>query len=519
MAYVNFKQSYVRFKIVYYGPALSGKTTNLEHIHSRLKEQTELVSLDTDGDRTIFFDYMPLKLGKIGGIDIVYKLYTVPGQVRYNKTRKMVLRDVDGVIFVADAQEAAMPGNLESLQNLRTNLEIEGVNLDDIPYAIQYNKWDLPGIASLEDLEAQLNPRSVPSFTTCATTGQNIKKTLSKVADMVYKKTAERHGLGFSITDPPPPAPPDDRENQSTGSPAASVKVENPPNRPTERTPPPLHMPREDNSTASTTSTPEEPIEKPSADSIPPVLKAADDEPNSDSIPPVLKAADDEPNSDSIPPVLKAADDEPNSDSIPPVLKAADDEPNSDSIPPVLKAADDEPNSDSIPQEDEDEEPSGEHDSIPDQTATIPPPELSSDSVPSSAAGEVSITDGDELRSVIENMSTSMSHGLAEIRDLLSGALTQSKADTEEAIQNANQQLVVINTATQAGMSHLAKEVEYLKKTVDDFRRELDNAMPNKVDNQLENFLSETSGNKSEARQGNIDGEAGPTVAPRPVKK
>ncbi len=198
MAYVNFQLSYIRFKIVYYGPGLSGKTTNLEQLHRLSGGKTEMVSLETEGDRTIFFDYMPLNLGRLGGIETVFKLYTVPGQVRYNRTRQMVLRDVDGVIFVADSQLEAMPDNLESLRNLAENLAEEGVDIEDLPLVMQYNKRDLDNAAKTELLQEKLNPGGRRWLPASAIRAENVKETLGEVARQVYRRAAEQYGLPSS---------------------------------------------------------------------------------------------------------------------------------------------------------------------------------------------------------------------------------------------------------------------------------------------------------------------------------
>jgi hypothetical protein len=216
MAYVNFMQSTLRFKVVYYGPALSGKTTNLEYVHSLAKDKVELVSLDTEGDRTIFFDYMPLKLGKLGGMETLFKLYTVPGHVKYNSTRQMVLRDADGIVFVADSQRFALPDNLESLKNLRENLAKEGVNWQTIPTMIQYNKRDLPNVMSLDGLQKELNPVGFPFIEASATQGLNIKETLSAICNMVYRKTADQYKHGFQARTTAPSNPPETAQEISS---------------------------------------------------------------------------------------------------------------------------------------------------------------------------------------------------------------------------------------------------------------------------------------------------------------
>jgi signal recognition particle receptor subunit beta len=189
----------MRFKIVYYGPDHCGKTTNLEELHNMFGGSTELVSLQTEGDRTIFFDYMPLNLGKLGNIETVFRLYTVSGQVRDNETRKMVLRDVDGIVFVADSRKEAMPNNVESLFNLEENLAQEDVELSPLPMVIQYNKRDLDNIVSIEKMEADLNQAGRTYFAASALKGENVKKTLLAIAQQVYDVAAERSGLADPV--------------------------------------------------------------------------------------------------------------------------------------------------------------------------------------------------------------------------------------------------------------------------------------------------------------------------------
>ncbi len=221
MAHVNFQKSFMRFKIVYCGPDLCGKTTNLEELHKMFGGNVELVSIQNDGDRIIFFDYMPLNLGRLGNIETVFRLYTVSGQVRDNKTRKMVLGDVDGIVFVADSRKKAMPNNVESLFNLEENLAQEGVELSLLPMVFQYNKRDLDNIESIERMEADLNQAGRPYFAASALKGENVKKTLLAIAQQVYDVAAERSGLSdpiertvdgednwssISMVPPPPPA-------------------------------------------------------------------------------------------------------------------------------------------------------------------------------------------------------------------------------------------------------------------------------------------------------------------------
>ncbi|MEO8348356.1 MAG: GTPase domain-containing protein, partial [Acidobacteriota bacterium] len=159
MVFFNYATMQMAAKIVYYGPGLCGKTTNLHHIYGRTApgSRGEMVSLETETDRTLFFDLLPLDVGVISGFKTRVQLYTVPGQVFYNTTRKLVLKGVDGVVFVADSQRAMKEANLESFSNLRANLAEIGVNLEDLPLALQYNKRDLTSILSVEELEGDLN--------------------------------------------------------------------------------------------------------------------------------------------------------------------------------------------------------------------------------------------------------------------------------------------------------------------------------------------------------------------------
>src|SRR5262245_44240606 len=158
MVQINFAQKQVNAKIVYYGPGMSGKTTNLEVIHQRAPSENrgDLTSISTDGDRTLFFDYMPLDLGTVAGMRTCFQLYTVPGQVYYSSTRKLVLQGVDGVIFVADSSAAMMEQNLESLRDLEANLNEYGKSLASLPHAIQFNKRDLPDALPVDELNARL---------------------------------------------------------------------------------------------------------------------------------------------------------------------------------------------------------------------------------------------------------------------------------------------------------------------------------------------------------------------------
>lgn len=189
MVQINFAQKQVNAKIVYYGPGMSGKTTNLEVIHQRAPDQNrgELTSISTDGDRTLFFDFMPLDLGTVAGMRTCFQIYTVPGQVYYNSTRKLVLQGVDGVVFVADSSASMVEENLESLRNLEENLNEYGKSLSSIALVIQYNKRDLPDALPVEQLNKLLNSSNAPTFEAIASTGQGVFPTLKALAAAVLE--------------------------------------------------------------------------------------------------------------------------------------------------------------------------------------------------------------------------------------------------------------------------------------------------------------------------------------------
>lgn len=188
MAFVNLKKKEVQVKIVYYGPGRGGKTTNLEYIYGKFREriQTEMVTVKTHGDRTLFFDFLPFDIGKISGYDVKIQLYTVPGQVKYNATRRLVLRGVDGVVFVADSMAVRREKNILSLKNLQENLTNYKKSIFKIPLVLQYNKVDLAeqGIPLLsnEMMEKDLNSKlNVPSFQASAVQGTNVAATMKKI--------------------------------------------------------------------------------------------------------------------------------------------------------------------------------------------------------------------------------------------------------------------------------------------------------------------------------------------------
>jgi len=189
MVQINFARKEINCKIVYYGPGLSGKTTSLEVVHQRTPQghKGELTSISTDGDRTLFFDFMPLDLGTIAGMKVKFHLYTVPGQVYYNSTRKLVLLGADGIIFVADSTPGRMDDNQQSMDNLRENLTEMGRDLNKIPLVIQYNKRDVPNPLPLAELETKLNPNKVPTFETSAKTGDGIFQALKAISALVLE--------------------------------------------------------------------------------------------------------------------------------------------------------------------------------------------------------------------------------------------------------------------------------------------------------------------------------------------
>ena len=187
MSMINYASREINCKIVYYGPGLCGKTTNLQYIYSKTNPEAKgkMISLATETERTLFFDFLPLSLGEIRGFKTRFHLYTVPGQVFYDASRKLILKGVDGVVYVGDSQMERMEANIESLENLRSNLQEQGYNLDKIPYVVQYNKRDLPNSAPLDELKKVLNPTNVPEYEAVATTGVGVFDTLKAVAKLV----------------------------------------------------------------------------------------------------------------------------------------------------------------------------------------------------------------------------------------------------------------------------------------------------------------------------------------------
>ena len=197
MVQINFAAREVNCKVVYYGPGRSGKTTNLEVVHAKAPADSkgELVSIATETDRTLYFDFLPLDLGKIAGMTTKFQLYTVPGQVFYNATRKLVLQGADGVIFVADSQKDMKEQNIESLENLVENLAENGLDINTIPLAFQWNKRDLPDIMSIEELNADLNRWNAPHGEGVAVKGEGVFPTLKMLSSLIIKRLNREQGF------------------------------------------------------------------------------------------------------------------------------------------------------------------------------------------------------------------------------------------------------------------------------------------------------------------------------------
>ena len=222
MVQINFARREVNCKIVYYGPGLSGKTTNLELIHQKAGQGIagSLTSIATEQDRTLFFDFMPLDIGQVAGMKTKFFLYTVPGQVYYNSTRKLVLQGADGVVFVADSDPNRMPDNLESLKNLEENLKDYNLDPKKIPFVIQYNKRDLPAALPVAELNTKLNRWGVPTYEAVAVKGEGVMQTLKGLSKMIIERLNDDYGKQPATTQaasaatapsakaaPPAPAP------------------------------------------------------------------------------------------------------------------------------------------------------------------------------------------------------------------------------------------------------------------------------------------------------------------------
>ncbi len=198
MSFINYASREINCKLVYYGCGLCGKTTNLHYIYQKTNPEIrgKMISLATETERTLFFDFLPLALGSIRGFRVRFHLYTVPGQVFYDASRKLILKGVDGVVFVADSQVERMDANVESVDNLKVNLKEQGYDLDRIPYVVQYNKRDLPNIAPLIELKQLLNPKGVLDFEGVATQGIGVFDTLKTIAKLVLVELKQGQSRG-----------------------------------------------------------------------------------------------------------------------------------------------------------------------------------------------------------------------------------------------------------------------------------------------------------------------------------
>ena len=187
MSFINFAAREINCKVVYYGPGLGGKTTNLQYIYDRTgdHQRGKMISLATETERTLFFDFLPLDLGTVRGFKTRFHLYTVPGQIFYDASRKLILRGVDGVVFVADSQKERMDANLEALENLQENLKDHGYDLSKVPYVLQLNKRDLPNAVPVDTLKRDLQKRGEPTFEAVAFQGAGVFETLKEVARQV----------------------------------------------------------------------------------------------------------------------------------------------------------------------------------------------------------------------------------------------------------------------------------------------------------------------------------------------
>lgn len=209
MVLFNYSTKELTAKVVYYGPGLCGKTTNLQWIHEKLpiKNKGKMLSLATETDRTLFFDFLPIEIGTIRGMRTRIQLYTVPGQVFYNATRRMVLKGADAVCFVADSQEAMLDANLESYENMRQNLEANEIDPNEIPVVLQYNKRDLPNALPIEILNERMNPLNSPFYEAVAVKGIGVEDTLKAVTKLVFKSLSVKYGDGAPAPSAPGRAP------------------------------------------------------------------------------------------------------------------------------------------------------------------------------------------------------------------------------------------------------------------------------------------------------------------------
>ncbi|MBI3099868.1 MAG: GTPase domain-containing protein, partial [Planctomycetes bacterium] len=208
MVQINFARREVSCKLVYYGPGMCGKTTNLQKVFEKAPDNSKgnLTSIATEGDRTLFFDFLPIDLGEVAGMRTKFQLYTVPGQVYYASTRKLVLQGADGVVFVADSQPAKLQENLESIKDLEDNLKANGIDIEKLPWVIQWNKRDVPNALPVAELEEKVNRRKVPTTEAIAYKGEGVMPTLKLIAKLVLDKMNKEYGRPGARASVPPPA-------------------------------------------------------------------------------------------------------------------------------------------------------------------------------------------------------------------------------------------------------------------------------------------------------------------------
>jgi mutual gliding-motility protein MglA len=241
MVLFNYSTKELTAKVVYYGPGLCGKTTNLQWIHEKLpiKNKGKMLSLATETDRTLFFDFLPIEIGTIRGMKTRIQLYTVPGQVFYNATRRMVLKGADAVCFVCDSQEAMLDANLESYENMRQNLEANEIDPDEVPLVLQYNKRDLPNALPIEILNERMNPHNYPFYEAIAVKGAGVEDTLKAVTKLVFKSLSAKYGDGAAASPPgrapgpprtplPQPFTPEPPVGMSADDPLAEIDLSQP---------------------------------------------------------------------------------------------------------------------------------------------------------------------------------------------------------------------------------------------------------------------------------------------------
>lgn len=258
MALINYTSKEITLKIVYYGPGLSGKTTNIQYLHSKIPpdRKGKLLSLATETDRTLFFDFMPVTLGKVGDFIVKFQLYTVPGQVRYNATRKLVLKGADAVVFVADSQTALREQNMESYENMIENLKGNNLDPNDVPIVIQYNKRDLDDVMSINTLNRDVNPAGHKTVSAEAINGTGVDETFQLVTKLLVSQIARKHRIGLAL-------PQDEKaaEPIAPNKPARQVAPEKPAVAPPPPSPPPIQEkpPAEEIPTVPGMETPEMP--------------------------------------------------------------------------------------------------------------------------------------------------------------------------------------------------------------------------------------------------------------------